>query len=165
MNNEIKITLITCIIVFAGVGVLAINTINSSSVIMTQPEIISKQAETKDIDNSPNLIEYPQTSLNEIDENISLKTTTIILNIPENNKKPWAFLSGKVIDAAPGHPVIIQFFKSLDDTPVHIAQIDLNADDSFNYRFRILSIDDGIVTHFFSGDYYIKVFKTVITPT
>ena len=46
-------------------------------------------------------VKYPQTILTKIDENFSLKTTTIILSIPENNKRPWGLLSGKVIDAAP----------------------------------------------------------------
>ena len=162
MNTEIKITLIACIILFTGIGILALNT-NSNSVIISQPEI-SKQTETKNVVKSPNLAEYPQTTLKKIDDNLSLRITTIILSIPENNKHPWGFLTGKVIDAAPGHPVIIQFFKSLDEIPVYVAQINLNDDDSFEYKFRLFSIDEGKTTHFFSGDYYIKIFKTVTVP-
>ena len=163
MNNEIKITLIACLIIFAGIGVLAVNTINSSSMEISQKEITPLDEPI--IDDSQKSVKYPHTSLSKIDENLSLKTTTMILSIPENNKHPWGFISGKVIDAAPGHPVIIQFFKSLDVTPIHVAQIDLDDDDSFEYQFRLLSVDDGITSHFFSGDYYIKIFKTVRTPT
>ena len=162
MNTEIKITLIACIIVFGGIGVFVINTINSNLVIMTPPQVISKQTETR-VNDSENLVEYPQTILKKIDENLSLKTTTIILSIPENNKHPWGVITGNVVDHAPQYPVIIQFFKLLQDKPVHVAQLDLADDDSFEYKFRLLSIDEDKTTYFFSGDYYIKIFKVVIT--
>jgi len=85
------------------------------------------------------------------------------LQIPEDNKFPWGTVTGKVINPALGHPVIIKFYKSLDEIPVHIAQIDLNDDNTFEYKFRLFSIDDGITTHIFEGEYYIEIFKTVNT--
>lgn len=71
-------------------------------------------------------------------------------------------IEGKVKNPAPGYPVIVQFFKSLDEDPIHLAQIDLNDDNSFEYQFRLLSVEEGKTTHFFEGDYYVKIFKTII---
>ena len=98
-----------------------------------------------------------------INNNTSIEKSSITLNIPANNTIPWGIIKGNVTNPAVGHPVIIQFFKSLDDSPLHVAQVNLNDDNTFEYKFRLLSIDDGITTHFFSGDYFIKIFKTVNT--
>ena len=160
MNNEIKFTIIGCIIVFAIMGILVVNTGASTS---TSPTKTMMPEPVDNIPDSPvnDMAKYPQTTMTKIDDTLSLKTTITILSIPENNTFPWGVIKGKVNDPAPGHPVIIQFFKSLDESPVHVAQVELNDDDSFEHKFRILSIDEGKVTHYFEGNYYIKVFKTV----
>jgi post-segregation antitoxin (ccd killing protein) len=162
VNNELKITIIACAVIFAAVGFMATETMSSDKIIkpqinnISQPtEIIDKTIEEKlDISNTTEI---------QINGEIKVEKTTTRLSIPENNLHPWGIIKGKVTNPAPGHPVIIQFFKSLEDGPVHIAQIDLNEDNSYEYKFRLFSIDDGITTPFFKGDYIIKIFKTVTT--
>lgn len=166
MNSEIKITLIASVIIFAGIGFLAQNTINSvqtdtppSDLVINQPrsvEAIPDKSEKQ-------IVKFPQITLKKLDDNLSIKETTLALSIPSDNTNPWGFIQGKVKNPAPGYPVIVQFFKSLDEDPIHIAQIDLNDDNSFEYKFRVLSVDKGKTTHFFEGDYYVKIFKIIRT--
>jgi hypothetical protein len=106
----------------------------------------------------------PHTTSSRLDEDTSLQKTVTVMNIPENNALPWGTVKGKINDPTQGHPVIIQFFKSIEEDPVHVAQVDVKGDGSFEYRFRILSIDEGQTTHFFEGDYTVKIFKVVNTP-
>lgn len=108
--------------------------------------------------------EKSQTTTTKLDDEISLEKTVITMSIPENNTLPWGTVKGKVNDPSQGYPVIIQFFKSLEEDPIHVAQVTLKGDDSFEYKFRVLSIDDGKITHFFEGDYYVKIFKVINTP-
>ena len=108
--------------------------------------------------------ESSQTTVTKLDDEISLEKTVTAMSIPENNTLPWGTVKGKVNDPSQGYPVIIQFFKSLEEDPIHVAQVTLKGDDSFEYRFRLLSIDEGKVTHFFEGDYYVKIFKVINTP-
>lgn len=112
----------------------------------------------------PAFAESSKTVVTPINNDVSLEKTIIPMSVPENNLLPWGVIKGKVNDPAQGYPVIIQFFKDLDEDPVHVAQVNLKGDDSFEYRFRVLSVDDGDVTHFFKGDYYIKIFKVINTP-
>lgn len=112
----------------------------------------------------PAFAEESQTTTTKLDDEISLEKTVTTMSIPENNTLPWGAVKGKVNDPSQGYPVIIQFFKSLDEDPIHVAQVSLKGDDSFEYKFRVLSIDDGEITHFFEGDYYVKIFKVVNTP-
>lgn len=112
----------------------------------------------------PAFAEMSQTTTTKLDDEISLEKTVTTMSIPENNMLPWGTVKGKVNDPSQGYPVIIQFFKSLEDDPIHVAQVSLKGDDSFAYKFRVLSIDGGEITHFFEGDYYVKIFKVVNTP-
>ena len=113
---------------------------------------------------APAFAEPSQTTSSRLDDNTSLEKTVTIMNIPENNTLPWGTVNGKINDPTQGHPVIIQFFKSIEDDPVHIAQVGIKGDGSFEYRFRVLSIDEGQTTHFFEGDYIVKIFKVINTP-
>lgn len=106
--------------------------------------------------------EYPQTSVKELDDNFNVKTTIVKFTIPLNNTLPWGTIQGIVENPAPGHPVIIQFFKSLDETPVHVAQVDVSKNNLFEYKIRLLTIDDGKTTHIYQGDYFIQVTKVVM---
>ena len=108
--------------------------------------------------------EPSQTTVTKLDDEISLEKTVTIMSIPEDNTLPWGTVKGKVNDPSQGYPVIIQFFKSIEEDPIHVAQVSLKGDDSFEYKFRVLSIDDGEITHFFEGDYYVKIFKVINTP-
>ena len=174
MNREIQITIVACAVVFSAIGFLAYETMNSDKgtttgkhgyikdmEIVRGPEFI-KTPETDDFS-----IEYlaksPKTLIMKIDDKTSLKKTITGLSIPDDNKFPWGSIKGKVSNPTAGHPVIVKFYKSLDEIPVHIAQIDLNDDNTFEYKFRLFSIDDGITTHIFEGEYYIEIFKTVNT--
>ena len=112
----------------------------------------------------PVFAETSQTSTIKLDDEISLEKTVTVMSISENNTLPWGIVKGKVNDPAQGYPVIIQFFKSIEEDPIHVAQVTLKGDDSFEHRFRVLSIDEGIVTHFFEGDYVVKIFKVINTP-
>ena len=109
--------------------------------------------------------ETSQTTVLKLDDETSLQQTVTVMSIPENNTMPWGTVKGKVHDPTQGYPVIIQFFKSLEEVPIHVAQVNLKGDDSFEYRFRVLTVDEGNITHFFEGDYYVKIFKVINTPT
>ena len=73
-------------------------------------------------------------------------------------------MKGKINDPTQGYPVIIQFFKSIKENPVHVAQVDVKGDGYFECRFRVLPIDEGNVTYFFEGDYIVKIFTAVNMP-
>lgn len=109
--------------------------------------------------------ESTQTSVIRLDDETSLEKTTLNMSIPETNTLPWGTIKGKVNDPSQGHPVIIQIFKSDESVPIHVAQVNLKGDHSFEYKFRLLSIDDGKITPFFEGDYNVKIFKVINTPT
>ncbi|MCE2615112.1 MAG: hypothetical protein LVO36_04330 [Nitrosopumilus sp. (ex Thoosa mismalolli)] len=114
---------------------------------------------------APVFADTTQTTVVKLNDETSLERTVAVMSIPEDNKLPWGAVKGKVNDPAQGYPVIIQIYKSVDDDPIHIAQVNLKGDDSFEYKFRVLSIDEGEITHFFEGDYIVKIFKVINTPT
>jgi hypothetical protein len=113
---------------------------------------------------APAFAEPSQTTSTKLDDDTSLEKTVTVMNIPENNTLPWGTVKGKINDPTQGHPVIIQFFKSVEEDPVHVTQIGIKGDGSFEYRFRVLSIDEGQTTHFFEGNYIVKIFKVINTP-
>jgi len=112
----------------------------------------------------PVFAETSQTTITQLDDEKSLQQTITIMSVPENNTLPWGTVKGTVNDPSQGYPVIIQFFKSLEEDPIHVAQVNLKGDDSFEYKFRVLSIDEGKITKFFEGDYTVKIFKVINTP-
>lgn len=159
MNRELKITIIACAIVFSAVGFLAFETIKDKPVSKPLVERIIEKPTMQST-----IVEKDVTdSTLKTNDNLQVAETNVILKIPANNTIPFGTIKGTVDYPTIGHPVIIQFFKSLDDPPVHIAQVDLKDDNTFEYKFRVLSIDDGITTHIFSGDYHIRIFTTVNT--
>jgi len=107
------------------------------------------------------MIQYPQTTIKKLDDKSSIKTTITTLNVPENNTLPFGFIKGNVVNPTEGHPVILQIYKTLEEGPIHIAQVELNEDNTFEYSFRVLSVEDGITTHLYEGDYLVKVIKVV----
>ena len=168
MNKQLQITVIACAIVFAGISVLAAETMNSDQVIKPELKKVNEIGELPpDIKNTSikSLAESPLSIVKRLDDSTSLQKTITGLSISEDNKLPWGSVHGIVTNPAPGHPVIIQFFKSLDDAPVHVAQVDLNDDNTFEYKFRLFSINDGITTHIFDGQYYIIIFRTLSTSS
>ena len=96
-----------------------------------------------------------------INEEISLQKTVTTMNVPENNQLPWATVKGPASDYAERYPVIIQFYKGED--PVHVAQVDVKGDGSYEYQFRVRNLDlnTGEFVNIFQGDYTVKIFKVI----
>ena len=67
--------------------------------------------------------ESSQTTVTKIDDEKSLEKTVTVMSVPEDNRLPWGSVYGKVKDPVQGYPVIIQFFKSIEEDPVHVAQV------------------------------------------
>lgn len=109
------------------------------------------------------IIQYPQTTITKLNDQSSVKTIITTLHIPKNNTFPFGLIKGNIANPTEGYPVILQIFKSLEEGPIHIAQIDLEEDNTFEYSFRILSIDDGITTHHYQGDYLVKIIQVINT--
>ncbi|MEX0764855.1 MAG: hypothetical protein WEC35_02175 [Nitrosopumilaceae archaeon] len=93
------------------------------------------------------------------DQSIVLEKKTIPMHIVADNKLPWGFVEGKVVNPVEGYPVIIQIYK--DGKPVHFAQTDVKEDGSYEYKFRVRNVDGDQVINIFQGDYTVKIFKTV----
>ena len=81
------------------------------------------------------------------------------MTIPSGNILPWAFVEGTTQNMVDGHPVIIQIYK--DKKPVHFAQVIVNDDGTYQYKFRVRDVTDDKVTNIFEGDYTVKIFKTI----
>ena len=96
-----------------------------------------------------------------INEEISLQKTITTMSVPEDNKLPWGFVIGDASDYVERYPVIIQFYKGED--PVHVAQVDVKGDGSYEYKFRVRSFDSntGEFVNIFEGDYTVKIFKVI----
>ncbi len=96
-----------------------------------------------------------------INEEISLQKIVTTMIIPEDNKLPWGAVKGSAFDNVERYPVIIQFYKGED--PVHVAQVDVKGDDSYEYKFRVRSVDNntGETVNVFEGQYTVKIFKVI----
>jgi len=97
-----------------------------------------------------------------INEEISLQKTVTTMSIPQDNKLPWGAVKGAASDYVERYPVIIQFYKG-EDT-VHVAQVDVKGDGSYEYKFRVRSLDSstGEFLNIFEGDYTVKIFRVPI---
>ena len=100
-----------------------------------------------------------QTEIIPLTENMALEKTSIFFHSPEESSLPWAFVEGKIANHLEGYPVIIQIFKEND--AVHFAQTDVNANGSYEYKFRVLNSENGVLSKIFDGDYSVKIFKVV----
>ena len=96
-----------------------------------------------------------------INEEISLQKTVTTMSIPQDNKLPWGAVIGGASDYVERYPVIIQFYKGED--PVHFTQVDVKGDGSYEYKFRVSSLDSstGKVVNVFEGDYTVKIFRVI----
>src|SRR2546427_782991 len=98
------------------------------------------------------------------DSNVQLEKSITYMHIPTDNKLPFGSVWGKVINGAPGYPVVIQIYQN--GKPVHFAQVDVKNDGSYDYYFRIRDVEGDKVINIFQGDYTVNIFKTVyVTPT
>jgi len=96
-----------------------------------------------------------------INEVISLQKTVTTMSIPQDNKLPWGAVIGGASDYVERYPVIIQFYKGED--PVHFTQVDVKGDGSYEYKFRVRSLDSdtGEFVNIFEGDYTVKIFRVI----
>ena len=96
-----------------------------------------------------------------INEEISLRKTVTTMSVPEDNKLPWGTVRGDASEYVERYPVIIQFYKGED--PVHFTQVDVKGDGSYEYKFRVSSLDSstGEVVNVFEGDYTVKIFRVI----
>ena len=93
------------------------------------------------------------------DNNIQLVKTTTSMHIPSDNMLPWASVRGTIENHAYDHPVIIQIYQNGD--AIHFAQTNVNDDGSYEYKFRVRSVDGNNVVNVFEGDYEVRIFKTI----
>ncbi len=127
--------------------------------LLVNPTTVFAETQTPDV----------STTINPINDEISLEITTASMYIPEENTLPWGTVRGTVDDPAERYPVIIQFFDANDsdvvDTEdlVHVAQVDVKGDDTYEYQFRVLNKDlqTGQIIDIFEGKYVVKIFKVV----
>ncbi len=101
------------------------------------------------------------TAIHQINEKISLEKTTTTMIVPEDNKLPWGTVTGSASDYVERYPVIIQFYKG--EEPVHVAQVDVKGDGSYEYKFRVRSVDNntGEAINIFEGQYTVQIFKVI----
>ena len=121
--------------------------IASFVVLMFPSEIIAETSET--------------TTITPINEEISLQKTITTMVVPEDNTLPWGFVTGSPSEFVERHPVIIQFFDEADDL-VHVAQVDVKGDGSYEYKFRVTSIDEnGNMEKAFEGEYTVIIHRVI----
>ena len=101
----------------------------------------------------------PQTEYIPLNGLIGIEKTSLIFHTSEDNSLPWAFVEGKIANPVAGYPVIIQIYKN--DEAVHFAQTDVGENGNYEYKFRVLNIEDGKTDKIFDGDYNVVIFKVV----
>ena len=105
--------------------------------------------------------ESNQVIITPINEKISLEKTTTTMSIPQENKLPWGTVRGGGSEYVERYPVIIQFYKGED--PVHFAQVDVEVDGSYEYKFRVRNMDTntGEFVNIFEGNYTVKIYRVI----
>jgi len=101
-----------------------------------------------------------QTEIILIDGTIGIEKTTVSLFASSDNTLPWGFVEGKIANHVSDYPVIIQIYDS-EGGAVHFAQTNVEDDGSYEYRFRVLSVNDDQAIKIFEGDYSVKIFKVI----
>ncbi|HSB84249.1 MAG TPA: hypothetical protein VLD64_07175 [Nitrosarchaeum sp.] len=113
----------------------------------------------------PNTVAHAESSetitITPINDKISLEKTSSIMDIPKNKELVWGMVKGGPSDYVERYPVIIQFFK--EGEPVHVAQVKVKGDGSYEYKFKIRNTDQntGKITDIFEGKYTVKIFKVI----
>ena len=105
--------------------------------------------------------ESNQVIITPINEKISLEKTTTTMSVPQGNKLPWGTVRGEGSEYVERYPVIIQFYKGED--PVHFAQVDVEVDGSYEYKFRVRNMDTntGEFVNIFEGNYTVKIYRVI----
>ena len=96
-----------------------------------------------------------------LNEEVSIQKTTITMSVPSDNTLPWGAIKGAASHYVERYPVIIQFYQNED--PVHFAQVDVKGDGSYEYKFRVgsMNYETGEFENFFKGEYTVKIFKVI----
>ena len=108
-----------------------------------------------------------QTEITPINNSMGIEKTTLQMSISKDNKLPWGFVEGKILNHVADYPVIIQIFDNNEIITgnsigaVHFAQTPVNEDGSYEYKFRVLDSNQGQITKIFDGSYTVKIFKVV----
>lgn len=108
-----------------------------------------------------------QTEITPINNSMGIEKTTLQMYISNDNKLPWGFVEGIISNHVADYPVIIQIFDNDEIITgnnvgaVQFAQIPVNEDGSYEYKFRVLDSDQGKITKIFDGSYTVKIFKVV----
>ncbi len=95
-----------------------------------------------------------------IDGTIGIEKTVVTLHASSDNSLPWGFVEGKIANHVSEYPVIIQIYDN-DGEAFHFAQSNVEADGTYEYKFRVLSVTDGKAIKIFDGDYTVNIFKVV----
>ena len=93
----------------------------------------------------------PQTEYIPLNGIIGIEKTSLLFHVPEENSLPQEFVEGKTSNPVAGYPVIIQIFKN--DEAFHFAQTDVNEAGNYEYKFRVLNVEDDKTTKFFDRDF------------
>ncbi|MFB5608169.1 MAG: hypothetical protein ACE5RI_08570 [Candidatus Nitrosomaritimum yanchengensis] len=101
----------------------------------------------------------PQTEYIPLNGLIGIEKTSLTFHAENNNSLPWAFVEGKIANPVAGYPVIIQIYQNGD--AVHFAQTDVNEDGNYEYKFRVLTVEDGKINKIFDGSYNVVIYKVV----
>ena len=108
-----------------------------------------------------------QTVITPINDSIGIEKTTLQMFISKDNNLPWGFVEGKVSNPVADYPVIIQIFDNDNIISgnnigaVKFAQIPVNEDGSYEYKFRVLDSNQEKTIKLFDGGYTVKIFKVV----
>lgn len=105
--------------------------------------------------------QFEKITVTPINDKISIQKTSAIMDIPKDKSLSWGFIKGKASDYVERYPVIIQFLKG--EQPIHVAQVKLKGDGSFEYKFKIRNTDKntGEIMDIFEGKYTVKIFKVI----
>jgi len=101
----------------------------------------------------------PQTEYIPLDGLIGIEKTSLLFHAENDNSLPWGFVEGKIANPVAGYPVIIQIYQN--DDAVHFAQTEVDEDGNYEYKFRVLNVEDGKTNKIFDGDYNVVIFKVV----
>ena len=100
-----------------------------------------------------------QSEIIPLDATIGIEKTTLFFHASGDNVLPWGFVEGKIANPVLDYPVIIQMFR--EGEAIHFAQTNVNEDGTYEYKFRVRSVDDGEVINAFLGDYTVVIYKVV----
>ena len=100
-----------------------------------------------------------QSEIIPLDGIIGLEKTTLFFHASNDNVLPWGYVEGKIANPVTEYPVIIQMFTAGEAT--HFAQTNVNEDGTYEYKFRVRSVDNGELINTIHGDYTVVIYKVV----